>query len=278
MGRRILNSGDQVRYRASTGKIRKGTYLDKNAQGQALVHLEGDPFPVWVPKSQVESISCNPESETLQSKKSTRRIQMPKTSKAKELRKRAQSLGISGYEDMSLEELRKAVKRAERGGTSGKTKGSKPKKTAPSKSKQKSTKPAAKKSASKKAEAPAASKATPATKRVKMKVAEIKESNPFREGSNLHTIAPLLMKGGTREDLAKELSEKVELRPYANDRNSVGLGDYDKRILLASSTLRDQYGFVIIREGRGLQGFIQAVPKSFVNGAGKTKGKAKTKK
>lgn len=212
---------------------------------------------------------------------------MPKTSKAKELREQAKALGLRGWEDMGLSELREAVREAEKA-ERGSAKSTRAKKTSSTKRKVKKTaatkaeKPveaASEKPAKSKKAKPAKAEAaqpTPA-KRVKVKAADIKEKNPYRPGSNLYEIAPLLMKGGTRKDLAQSLSEKISLHPYANDPESISLGDYDKRIVLASANLRDEFGFTIVRDGRGLKGFIQAIPSGHSTNGGRAKSKTKAK-
>lgn len=190
---------------------------------------------------------------------------------AKALRKQAQALGIEGWEDMSREQMAKAIKRAKRSETEDapKSKPTKGKAKAAPKTKA-ASKPATKaKAATKKAvngtkkvaksEAPAGSdealgltfaKGTPA------KPLPDEGVNPFRKSSNLFVVGNLLLKGGSRRVLAEKLNQKVDLHPYNKDSSDIDLLDFDKRLLLGAQTMRDQFGYGIQRTGRGLDGKI----------------------
>lgn len=216
---------------------------------------------------------------------------------AKALRKQAQALGIKGYESMGREELAEAVASAS---SNGKKAGkNKPKKATNAKA----SKPASKKGKAKVKAKSSDATPKPAKKAAKAerptsalssggpRIAPPKETpapgvNPFRKGSNLHVLAPLLFKGGTRRKLAEKLASKIDLHPYSG--KDVDLSDYDKRILLAAQTMRDQFGYVIVRpaQPRGLDGYIRVVvpgseddPSVASNSKKKssTKKKAKTK-
>jgi hypothetical protein len=207
-----------------------------------------------------------------------------KLPKAKPLRQRCQALGIEGWEDMGRKEMAKAIRKAERaakGGTvSKKSKTSKGSKPAATKPKSSSTKPKATKAASKPAKKAAATKkAAPkkAASKPKVQKSDAKPGsnealgltfakfdtpkalpaegeNPFRKSSNLHRVAKLLLKGGTRSVLAAQLAKQVELHPY--HKGEVDLDDFDKRLLLGAQTMRDQFGYGIQRLGRGIEGKI----------------------
>lgn len=219
---------------------------------------------------------------------------------AKELMNRAKALGIKGVADMGLAELRDAVENAERKETKAqdappaKTKTAKAAKKAPA-TKKKASKPAPAKSASaakkkaapakaEKKERPRTAGGTGATKdsvRVFYPPAGVtpatEKVNPFRKGSNLFAVVPLLFKGGNRTALAEKLSEKVELHPY--HKEEIDLLDYDKRILLGAQTLRDKFGFGIVRTGRGIDGTVKVfVPGSGDDPASKGSKKASSKK
>lgn len=210
---------------------------------------------------------------------------------AKDMRKQAQSLGIKGWEDMGRTELANAIKEAEAGEsaakpttrkrrTSSKSKPAATKRTrkapatkkAPAKRKS-TTKAAPKRKAPAKKTAPAKSKAKPASP-AKSKPTPKKdepaytdppssagtpeEGNPFRKGSNLHLIFPILVpRGGKRRTLAERLAKKVDLHPYSGKDEEVDILDFDKRLLLAAQTLRDKHGYAIERKGRGIDGTIK---------------------
>jgi hypothetical protein len=147
--------GEAIEFRPKKGKVRKGVIAPGFVDvGEVKVHLEGDPFPVNVKRSQVSG--CNPERKVLKSKKKAPNVgvrtnkekeTMADTStkpSAKELRKQAQALGVEGWEDMGRSEMAKAIKRKlkeEKGSSKSKTSS----KAKSSKSKPSKTKPAASK-------------------------------------------------------------------------------------------------------------------------------------
>lgn len=242
------------------------------------IRIGNDPFPVPVKKKQVST--CEPNGNKVKSTKPKdltkitepeRKGKMAATATkptGKELRKEAQGLGIKDFEDMGRGELVKAIKKAKKNKNGAKPeKVSKDEAEAASRKRAKSKSKGSKKSAAKAASksAPAKSKAKPSSKAKSTG----SDGNPFRPGSNLHLIHNLLIKGGNREKLAQKLADKVALHPYTNSADEIDLIDYDKRIVLAAQTLRDQHGYKVEREGRGLAGSIKVVP---------GKGKAKAKK
>lgn len=243
------------------------------------IRIANDPFPVPVKKKQVSA--CEPTGNKVKSKKPKdlteitepeRKGKMAATATkptGKELRKEAQGLGIKDFEDMGRGELVKAIKKAKKNKN-----GAKPEKVSRDEAEAASRKRAkakAKAKGSKKSAAKAASKSAPAKSKAKPSSkgkSTGSDGNPFRPGSNLHLIHNLLVKGGNREKLAQKLADKVALHPYTNSADEIDLIDYDKRIVLAAQTLRDQHGYKIEREGRGLAGSIKVMP-------GKSKAKAK---
>lgn len=319
-----LAEGDDVWFIPLKGSPRTAVVKQVMGNGVVEIQIDGDPFPWSAPTSQVST--CQPSRDIVKS------VQNPKVRKgkskkmptktaakpsAKELQKEARGLGIKGFEDMGLAELRDAVEKA-RERKNGKV-ASKPVKT---KGKVKRPAPATVSEETEEAPAPAsaprkkaAAKKAPATKKAASKpvtkasakqrtpggLGATKDSvratyppagvehatekvNPFRKGSNLFNVAPLLLKGGNRMELAKKLSEKVELHPYQKDAGDIDLLDYDKRLLLGAQTMRDKFGYGILRTGRGVDGTIKVfVPgskddpeaKSSANGKA---GKASSKK
>lgn len=278
--------GTEIRYQARTKKIRKGV-VTKPLMGQMIqVELEGDPFPVWVDVSQIKGCkkgSDGVKSDMRKSEVKKEKRKMPKT-KTATLRKKAKELGVEGWDEMGRDELEKAVKSSN--GSSNKPKKSSSKKStskkAPAKKKSSQKKSTSKKSTTakkktgtKKAsgrpkktrkgkQVGATTKGAKIPKAVRVKKADVETHNPYREGSNLHEITPLLVKGGIRNDLARDLKKQIgSLNPYRNDKRSMKLDDYDKRIMLCAQDLRDEHGFTIVRGGRGMSGFIQALPPGY---------------
>lgn len=288
-----LRPGVEAMFKPDKGKARKATIERVSTRhGQARVTLEGDPFPVTVRIEQLAS--CKVSDRYVSSEQNLRntdtqgeRSTMTTTRRpdAKALRKQAQALGIKGWEDMGRAELASAVKKAESGGKG---------KTATKKRRTSST-------TSKARKAPAAKKAAPAkrasgTKKAAPKKAAAtkakseptyadpprgvkspaEQENPFRKGSNLHIIYPILVpRGGKRRTLAERLQKKVDLHPYSSDVE-IDIVDYDKRILLAAQTLRDKFGYTIERNGRGLDGTVRVfIPGSENDPRSSSNGKAK---
>lgn len=276
---------DRVTYTPKKGKKRQGVVVPGfvDTTTHVKVKLDGDPFPVDLPLSQVSSCKNVPNGigskhkvPKAGTKKHTNKERKSMTTatkpNAKALRKQAQALGIEGWEDMSRAEMAKAIKRAKRSETEEKAPKSKPTKgkakAAPK------TKPAAKpaakaKAATKKAvngtkksskpEAPAGSDAALGLTFAKVsppKPLPDEGVNPFRKSSNLFVVGNLLLKGGSRRTLAEKLSQKVDLHPYNKDSGDIDLLDFDKRLLLGAQTMRDQFGYGIQRTGRGLEGKI----------------------
>jgi hypothetical protein len=253
----------------------KSALIERVGSTKVQITIGDDPFPVIVPLSQVSS--GQPTGMIVKSSRQTisERIdnQMPtKTAikpKAKELQKMARGLGIKGFEDMGLKELRTAVEDAQ--ASKPKAPASAPRKatTGPRKATVARKAPVAKKTApAKRAPAKKNRPVTPgglgATKdsvRVTYPKSGVKAAtekvNPFRKNANLFHVAPLLFRGGSRQTLATKLSEKVELHPYQKDTDDIDLLDFDKRLLLAAQTMRDKFGFGVIRTGRGIEGTIK---------------------
>ena len=188
------------------------------------------------------------------------------TSEARELRSKAKSLGITDFANMTREDLRTAIETAE-SATNGKA----PRKArTPRKAKApeveaveedeeapepvtKTRKPRAKAATAKVAvEAPKRGRGRPPVDRSSIEPGTC----PFRKGSDRATMFSLLKRGGVRRDLAEKLREKVTLR------GEPGLSDYDKRIVLTADTLGKEWGYVVNKEGRGLEGKIKVVHSS----------------
>jgi hypothetical protein len=294
-----LVAGKGAWYIPAKGPI-KSCLIEKTSQHRAKIVIGDDPFPVIVSISQVSG--GQPTRDIVKSAQlnDSERIKehMPKTidkPKAKELQKMARSLGIKGYESMGLKELRSAVEEAQ---------SDKPAKTAPAPARKASTGPrktaparkvpAAKKTApakktpareAAKKERPRTPGGTGATKdsvRVtypKVGVTKATEKiNPFRKNANLFHVAPLLFRGGNRQTLATKLSEKVELHPYQKETEAIDLLDFDKRLLLAAQTMRDKFGFGVIRTGRGIEGTIKVFVVGSSDDPGSKNGRVPSKK
>ena len=182
-----------------------------------------------------------------------------KKEEAKELAMEAKGLGIEGYEDMSLKKLRKAVEKAKAKPVKAKTAKKPAAKKAPAK------KVAAKKAAAKKpAAAPKSAKKTTgknkgggSKKGSRQRPIMPFGTNPFREGTALFHMFPMLLKGGKRRTIAARLSKKVGINPYA-DNKDVTEADYDERVRLGANQM-ELLGYEIVRTGRGLDGTIKVV-------------------
>jgi len=181
------------------------------------------------------------------------------TSEARELRSKAKSLGIKDFANMTREDLRTAIETAESGN------GKAPRKARVAKPRAKAVVPGAedveeapkpRKRAAKvtkvAAEAPKRGRGRPPVDRSSIEPGTC----PFRKGSDRATMFSLLKRGGVRRVLAEKLREKVTLR------GEPGLSDYDKRIVLTADTLSKEWGYVVTKDGRGLEGKIKMVHSS----------------
>ncbi len=187
---------ERIVFKPKSGARREGVLAPGFVtEDKVKVLLDGDPFPVDVPRDQVSAPGQNdsvkvesrkvPKSGTKKKskKKKGRNAKMTTDSKpsGKELRQQAQALGIKGWEDMGRDKLAKKIeKRLEKEKVDGKSKpadkpapAAKAKKPVPAKKA-----PAVKKAAPKaKSESetpkakPAAKKAAPAKKAVAKKAA-----------------------------------------------------------------------------------------------------------
>lgn len=193
---------------------------------------------------------------------------------ARRLAKEAKMLGVRGYASMSGPELKAAVEAARNGNGSAPAKKkteSKPatatkpavRRPATKKVAKKPARPAAaaKKAPPKKAKAPAAKKTvvkkgSPAAP----KAARATGDNPFREGSNSFLMAAELLKGGNRGEMVKRLKKAMKIHPWSKPKEEDPDFAIRKRMLLVAAALEKDYGYTIVREGRGEAGTIQALP------------------
>lgn len=276
-----LARGDRVSFKPDTGARRLGVVeAVPPLIGEVVVLLDDDPFPVNVRLDQVDS--CDSSGNLVESvptppasRKTKKEKAVSKKKEAKELRQKAQGLGIEGYEDMGRKELKAAIAAAEAKPATkkAKTKSSPTTKAKPAaKPAAKTKKPPAKKPAAKRA-APKKStaKTAPAKKTgpgkgkggggskpgSRTRAVVPMGTNPFRPGSQLHVMFPMVLKGGKRRTIAQRLAKKVDINPYADDVK-VTDEDYDKRVILGCKQLAD-LGYIIERKGRGLDGTIKAV-------------------
>lgn len=87
--------------------------------------------------------------------------------------------------------------------------------------------------------------------------------NPYRPGSNLHKITELLLKGGKRSAIVAKLQRQIDMHPYTQDKDSLDIEkELDKRLMLTAGLLQRNFGYEIVKEGRGMEtGTIKVVPK-----------------
>ena len=260
--------------------------MGDNHPGVVSVRLDTDPYDVCVTSEYVRKSTA--DSKTNPNKESTK---MPTTAtkpKARELRREAKALGVEGWEDMDLDELIAAVEEAKEGAKPAKKSAAKKGKKAapvvedddededdededdeddeededdePAPKSKKSSKKAAAKPAKKasKAVAKASGKDKAATKKVAKKAKDDDEDlpengNPFQQGSNLYWMAEELIKGGKRSSMVKRLSKKITLKPRTREfTEEEELKEIDRRLVIVSQVLRNDHGFEMEREGRGL--------------------------
>lgn len=256
---------------------RRGEFLRVVESGVFEVKLEGDPFTVCVSSEQVTINNTSPiETEEVSKMPSTATATKPS---AKELRRKAKSLGIQDWEEMSLKQLTAAVAEAEKAASKKGTKS-----TSKKGKKARAVEPVAEdeddedtdedeeeeapvKTKSKKTAA-AKSKKAPAKKAATKKVAadedddedELPENgNPFRNKSNLWYIAEEVIKGGKRSKMVGRLKKKITLNPRSGKADFDETAELDRRVLIVGQILKNEHGFEVTREGRGPDATIVAV-------------------
>lgn len=161
----------------------------------------------------------------------------------KDLRKAARSQKVDGWEEMTRAELLKAVN----------TKKIKPSANgASAATASKTTSKTASKAPAKKATAKKAAAAEEAPE-------PAENGNPYKPGTNMFLIAEELIRGGKRSDMVKRLRRKVELKPRTKDADDFDVdAELDRRVLIVGQNLRNNFGFNVVRDGRGEDAHIVA--------------------
>lgn len=263
---------ERIRFRVGpTGKtFRNGTYhgLVPNHPGTVLVQLDGDPYAIVVDGAQVSKMSNNVEHESDETTERNTNMTTATPTKvtAKDLRRKAKTLGVEGWEEMTSAELKAAIGEAEKGASTEK-----------SSTRVKSTTRRARATAvetdedaevEEKVAPKSKAKAAPAkaaSSKAKARAAAVAEDgdedtvNPYKAGSNLYFITEELLKGGKRSAMVKRLQRKIELKPRqrAGDDYDVE-AELDRRVLIVGQLLERDHGFVVTREGRGKDALIKA--------------------
>lgn len=240
-----FRKGEEVTFASQSGRNFKAVIKDPQIrQRKVAIQVVGDPYSVLVNISQVHK-----EGE-----------EMPSATRGPETRrlaKEARMLGIEGYAKMSAQQLAQAVKDHQ-----------KPKRKAPAKSKpakaarkpQKASKRApARKAASKPVQARRKAKKTNATQ-VAKSVAKGTNGNPFRPGCNNYKMAEELLRGGRRIDMIKRLKKSIKLHPWSKPKEEDVTKALDKRLGIAAGILAADFGFKVVRDGRGTSGTIRVFP------------------
>lgn len=244
-----LKTGDTVSYTSGHKRTKMvGKVADETPAGECIKVLIGnDPFPVYVSYKQLSKTAYKDNEESERSEE----MAVATKPSAKELRKQAKSLGIEGYEDLTLKELQAAVTEAE-------TEAEPEEEVAP-----------ARKKKSKKGKAKTNGQATKAKSSKKAKKAAKEEpaeeparasrGNPYRPGSNLWHVVEELKTGGTRDEIAKRIMPKVKLYPRVQSGRAYERHIVHSRIMSTARALK-KLGWTIKREGRGDEATFTAVP------------------
>lgn len=232
-----LRRDNEVIFISDTGSRRLGIVKGRDLVDFARVSviIEGDPFPVGILPANLIKKGYDKMPAT-----------QVKTDK-KALRSEAKKLKISDYKEMTVKELKAAIKAASNNGSGkvsgthkvprGQTKVDKGKPVKPSEKK------AAKKTAAKTKEAAS-------------------NGNPFRPGSNNFYITEEFIKGGNRAKMIQRLLKKIKFRPYARKEKDLDPAfEMDKRIMMAAHQLQHKHNFTIVHVGRGAEkSTIRAFP------------------
>jgi hypothetical protein len=268
-----LRSGDQVRFHSSRGSVMKAEVGAGKLLGvMTEVVIGKDPFPTMVDHRQLEAVGANG------------RMTMPRSASAstapsaRELRRQAKNLRISGWEEMTREELADAI--AEHGGADSNGEAAAPARA------RKATKRTAKRTSRREnsdgddsdGDAPAKRTARKATKATKKRTAKkapaakkrtaaprppanVDTPNPYRPGTNLYYVTEALMRGGKRSALVRLLKPKLKFSPRVQSEADWDVdAEIDKRLKVIAYELANKHGFSRVQEGRGVDAFIKATP------------------
>lgn len=138
--------------------------------------------------------------------------------------------------------------------SSKKSSGKAAKKASAKKSTKKADKPAKGKKADKGKAKGKSSKKAPA--KAEREVAE--NGNPYTEGTNLWHMAEALIKGGKVSTLVKGLRKKVDINPRSREYDEDSLNaELQRRLIICSQHLRNDFGFEMEKEGRGWDAVIR---------------------
>lgn len=225
-----MKIGDEVVYSPGGGKPkRNGVIQTIDSSGiVAMVKLQGDPFSVQLPLGRL--------------KPNTTEVKVS-TPDAKTLRLEAQALGVKGWEDMSKKKLAKKIEKAKKKLEASESQPQPEAKKAKAKDVTPVTAKLRKDGAPKLRPGPKTSgPAEPGT-------------NPYRDGSAMNEAFSILKEGGTRQIMAEKLSKKVSINPTSQEGTS-DISDFDKRITVTASNLEKMHGWIVTRDGRGLNGTI----------------------
>lgn len=259
-----LEPGDRVVfYSARKKNTLRATVQEFIAGEMVAVLVDGDPFPVNVSMKQLKkSLHKDSDHATVRSAKEGENTNMAVATKkttTKELRLKAKELGVEDWQSLERGDLLRAIKRVQV------SNGSKPKarRTAADKAAQKE-----------RIEQRAAQRATPAKKVAKTVKKAAKRApdqtvtdpvtdassveNPFRKGSSRWRMAEELLKGDKRKNMVKRLKRQIDLHPYTKKVGDLDVDfELDKRLMLTAQAMVNDHGFVIERDGRGLEGTIK---------------------
>ncbi len=226
-----MKSGDEVVYSPGGGKAkRSGTIEVIDSSGiVAMVKLHGDPFSVQLPLGRLKP-------NTLEVKVST--------PDAKTLRLEAQALGVKGWEDLSKKKLAKKIEKAKKKIEASESQ--------PQPKVKKKPKDATVTTVTAKLRKDGAPKLRPGPK---ASGPTDPGTNPYRDGSAMNEAFSILKEGGTRQIMAEKLSKKVSINPTSQEGTS-DISDFDKRITVTASNLEKMHGWIVTRDGRGLNGTI----------------------
>lgn len=245
----------RVRFHSSKGTVMRGRVVQGVNTGRLIkIHIDGDPFPSMVDHRQLEVAADN---EPFTPRR--RNVQMTKTATPtlREIRNKAKNMQITGWEEMSKEELIAATSGDEEVAEA-------PAKTKRSKAASKTIeKPAPKAKATK--TSTRAAKGTKTTEKAAPKpraaAAKPEGPNPFEPGSNLYHITEALMVGGKRSALVKKLLPKLKYNPRVKSSEEFDpVAETDRRLKVVGYILKNQHGFEYSNEGRGSDSVIKVTP------------------
>ena len=221
------------------------------------VKVSSDPFTVWVEHDRLESTRP-------QGKHTEKEHTMPNAT-AKELRKQARELELDGWESMDRDELAAAIAKASGDEDEDEVDDEEVEEDDAEAEDSDDEDTEDEESDDDEEDEP-----VKPTKKASKKAVSTREEpegdNPYRPKTNLWHMCELLMKGGTRSKMVDKLMKIIDIEPRSKAKRKLTdeeiRSEIDYRLVRTTQDLAKEHGFVIEKDGRGIESKVKAIPPS----------------